>query len=202
MNNLIAISGLAGSGKSTAAVALQIVMGTKEVTEQAPGWRKTVPIYEIRPFAAKLKQILSLLTGIPASELEKQEVKASHLPEEWWFYQYNGLRLAKPTYRDALQLIGTDLLRNQFHEDVWVNALFSDWTPKSKWIIPDLRFPNEFEAIKSRGGTTIRITRSKDTSGEMYKHESEKALEGFIFDHYIINDGTKEELMEKVKNII
>lgn len=87
------------------------------------------------------------------------------------------------TYRSALQFIGTDLFRNQFHSDVWINALFADYKEEYKnnpfyndkgiydvtehdeiqnpamlpnWIITDVRFPNDAKAIKDRGGIIIR----------------------------------------------
>lgn len=90
-----------------------------------------------------------------------------------------------PTYRELLQYIGTDLLRNQLHDNVWVNALFSKYKPNicsgvthcalagkfeiscnlcpeyPNWIITDVRFPNEVKAIKDRDGINIRVNRGK-----------------------------------------
>lgn len=85
------------------------------------------------------------------------------------------------SYREALQVIGTDLFRDQFHEDTWVNALMKDyyigdyeysemWMKENpgkspyepqyhNWLISDVRFPNEAKAIKDRGGVLIRVTR-------------------------------------------
>lgn len=70
------------------------------------------------------------------------------------------------TYRDLLQYLGTDLLRNQLHENVWINSvldkykptfcnIFCIFTDKSKtncihclnlpnWILTDVRFYNTF----------------------------------------------------------
>lgn len=88
-----------------------------------------------------------------------------------------------PTYRELLQYIGTDLLRNQLHENVWVNSLMNKYKPKicsgvthcalagkpeiscnlcpeyPNWIITDCRFENEAKAIKDKGGIIIRINR-------------------------------------------
>ena len=89
------------------------------------------------------------------------------------------------TVRELLQVIGTDLFRNQLHEDTWVNALMSEYTPKicsgvvhcalagkyniscwkcpeyPNWIITDVRFPNEAKAIKDRGGIVIRVIKDE-----------------------------------------
>ena len=100
---------------------------------------------------------------------------------------------------------------------------------KPSWIITDTRFPNELEAIKSRGGITIRVNRYPnkiyvsrganntkeidfDSTNPMHmshylgdirnKHESETALDKEEFDYVIDNNGTLEELKEKVKEIL
>ena len=136
-----------------------------------------------------------------------------------------------PTYRDLLQYLGTDLFRNQLHENVWVNSLMSKYKPKvcsgvtlcalagkleiscnecpeyPNWIITDVRFPNELEAIKKHNGLTIRINRdSVLRTGKVFdtdNHESETALDNYQgFDYVIDNNGTIEELKEVVKDIL
>jgi hypothetical protein len=173
------------------------------------------------------------------------------------------------TYRELLQQLGTDLLRNQLHENVWVNSLMSKYKPKicsgvthcalagkpeiscnlcpeyPNWIITDCRFPNEAKAIKDRNGIIIRVNRlinkrvyiiSNEQPFENWygivesynyngfynvinnidevilvhknqiilqdEHSSETALDDYKFDHYIDNDGTIEELIIKVKEIL
>lgn len=126
--------------------------------------------------------------------------------------------LIKSTYRDLLQYVGTDLFRNQFHPNTWVNATFADYkkiSPEVKgnmsvhelfrpdypqWIISDVRFPNELKAIKDRGGICIRVSRPPI---EPDPHISESALDDSDdFDYMIINSGTIDELVEKVKKIL
>lgn len=132
-----------------------------------------------------------------------------------------------PTYRELLQYIGTDLLRNQLHEDVWVNALMNKYKPKNcsgvthcalagkpeiscnlcpeypNWIITDVRFPNEVKAIKDKGGISIRVNREDITGqGKLNPHTSETALDNYEFDYVIDNFSTMEQLKEKVKTIL
>lgn len=73
------------------------------------------------------------------------------------------------TPRLLLQIIGTDCIRNKVHPNAWVNALFADYKYEihrsevptraagfidqhvyPNWIITDMRFPNELEAIKKK----------------------------------------------------
>lgn len=195
--------------------------------------------WQIKKFAGKLKQIVSILTGIPVEDLEKQEVKDRVLGEEWWYYlietttlnhvtkykrypylenkhSYSEQSLIKPTIRQFLQELGTEAMRDVIHPNIWVNALFSDYIPREgdkkgslfypNWIITDMRFPNELQAIKDRGGITIRVNRSNmfDAAIKSLKieHQSETALDNAEFDEVIENNGSIDDLVEKVKLIL
>jgi len=102
----------------------------------------------------------------------------------------------------------------------------------SNWIITDLRFFNEDASVRVREGVTIRINRpiflrfpnlwKIAEASAMYKpfkflkwlesydiktfqkltHISETELDNHTFDYIINNDGSMEELIEKVKEIL
>ena len=72
--------------------------------------------------------------------------------------------------------------------------------PVPNWIITDMRFLNEMEAVKKRGGITIRVNRNLEESKD--QHESETELDNAEFDYVIDNNGTIEELIEKVREIL
>lgn len=123
------------------------------------------------------------------------------------------------TPRKLLQLLGTECGREIIHPNIWVNSLFVDWkwhTYRSpsfseedlkqpfkypKWIITDVRFLNEVEAIKERGGTLIRVERSKQvTSDKLSQHPSETTLDDYTgWDIVIRNNGTIEELVKEIE---
>ena len=316
---LIAISGKMQSGKNTVASIIQFLIdqcgqatlngkpfgepvGIKDCIEFIKSGEKLnypdETSWNQKAFASKLKQIVSILTGIPVKDLEKQEVKERVLGEEWWHYktpkglisykEYESLRplvfmehevlLVKPTIRQTLQLCGTEAMRDVIHPNCWLNALFVDYTPKMtydvksaptvkisetkyrvprlpeipkehwdkivgtrrvtwhenivnnvypNWIITDLRFPNELEAVKQRGGITIRVNRElpcevcKFTKSERRNkvcgeitcpqgrenyqgnHESETALDHITdWDYVIDNNSSMEYLIEKVREIL
>ena len=143
---------------------------------------------------------------------------------------YEGLELIKPTPRFLLQFIGTNLFRNQLSPEIWVNSLMSEYklyketkpfvnsTLKDEeypnWIITDLRFPNELEAVKKRGGITIRVNRPCDICGgsgyhkmscpvsKSGEHYSEIALDSAAFDFVINNNKDIEHLVKEVKKIL
>ena len=158
--------------------------------------------WEIKKFAGKLKEVASLLTRVRMEYFEDQEFKKLNMDPEWGM-----------TYRDFLQKLGTDAMREGLHENVWVNALMSDYHPPkmdqyypSKWIITDMRFPNEMDAVKDKQGITIHVSKGYVLTGDLENlnniHASETALDGYIFDYYIVNDGTIEELIKKVRQIL
>lgn len=131
------------------------------------------------------------------------------VPEEWI-----------PDYRWLLQTIGTDALRNGVHENIWVNALMADYVEKTNhnfrvpreeyvnaiypnWIITDMRFPNEMEAVEKRGGITIRVNRDNGTRAiDLNPHPSETSLDSAKFKYTIDNDSNIEDLIEKVRTIL
>ena len=67
-----------------------------------------------------------------------------------------------------------------------------------------MRFPNEMEAIVERKGITIRVVRDNGTRAlsDMNNHPSETSLDDTEFDHEIINNGSIDDLIEKVKQIL
>ena len=153
------------------------------------------------------------------------------------------VELIKPTPRFLMQYVGTNLFRNQLHPEIWVNSLMNEYKPlygyqttDSKiniggisipipgldidkrvfpnWCITDMRFPNEMEAVKKRGGITIRVNRPCDICGgsgyhkmscpvsKSGEHLSETSLDKAEFDYTVNNDSDIQSLIEKIKQIL
>jgi ABC-type oligopeptide transport system ATPase subunit len=214
---IIGINGKIGSGKDTVGKIIQYLQchNTGEITIQDvisnpehEWWLEEQSKFEIKKFAGKLKQIASLLTGIPIEMFEDQEFKKTNLEKNWDIKsKYRDRRPPTPmTVREFLQKLGTEAMREGLHTNVWVNALFADYKPPkmseynpSNWIITDMRFPNEMEAVIEKGGITIKVIRPETSTGT---HPSEIALDGHTMHYEIINDGTIEDLVEKVREIL
>lgn len=251
---IIGISGKMQSGKDTIGIIIQYLTSDYVNRCDFETYLEHIidfPEWKIKKFAGKLKEIVSILTGMPVEDLEKQEVKDRVLGEEWDyksdFIDLNGRLVEKNilnnkyTYRSLLQKIGTEAMRDVIHPNIWCNALFADYTTKKysigidkyghqtiidkypNWIVTDVRFPNELQAIKDRGGITIRVNRfmcSKCGNTDNFErdndlcnecghfksddkeHESETALDNAEFNYIIDNNGTIEELVVKVKEIL
>jgi hypothetical protein len=132
-------------------------------------------------------------------------------------YVENGYAAKNMTVRLFLQKLGTEAMRDGLHKNVWVNALFADYKDiyvgswgqghymceKPKWILTDMRFPNEMEAVELREGITIRVNRNNGTRAiDVDPHPSETALDDAKFNYTIDNNGTLDELVEKVREIL
>ena len=88
---LISISGKLNSGKDTVGKIMQYLTSKKDNKLKIETYLESQNSFindgfEIKKFADKLKQIVSILTGIPVEDLEKQEVKDRVLGEEWDYF--------------------------------------------------------------------------------------------------------------------
>jgi hypothetical protein len=80
--------------------------------------------------------------------------------DEWW-----SEKLGKEfSPRLALQLMGTEAGRDVFHPDLWVHTVMRrcERAPWNNYVIADVRFPNEINAIVNSGGKVIRVRRGED----------------------------------------
>jgi hypothetical protein len=205
---IISVSGKIGSGKDTVA---SIIM---ELADDKP--------WEVKKWAGKLKEVATLLTGIPKEKFEDQEFKKTNLGPEWNIPVYHGgefISSEPMTVRDLLQLLGTEAMRNGLHTDTWVNALMSEYKTSNGvatqedgeekgvvadkfWIITDTRFPNELAAVARHKGITIKVVR--DSGNQIgTTHSSETALDHVDnWDYVIYNHGTIDELRKAIFNIL
>jgi hypothetical protein len=81
-------------------------------------------------------------------------------PDKWWSDKFG----KEFSPRLALQLMGTEAGRDVFHPDLWVHTVLRrcEQAPYNNYVIADVRFPNEINAIKDSGGVVIRVRRGDD----------------------------------------
>lgn len=166
MKVIIGISGKKRSGKDTAAKAL----------------KKILPDAMILYFADTLKQIAALALGLPLDHFYED------INKEGSYEIAPGILMSG---RELLQKIGTDAFRNNIHPDFWVHAMMRKIKELPKEhikyiIIPDVRFPNEYDAIRNNGGYIIRIIRPSIHATD--DHPSETSLDDHKFHAQIYNE--------------
>jgi hypothetical protein len=148
--------------------------------------------YEYAPlsFAAPLKSMVSALLGEPESWVN--EHKDEHI-----------MGLASP--RRLLQTLGTEWGRQIIDTNIWVNILSREVSKLDPdWyngvVIPDVRFNNEAEWILANGGQVWHVERPGALV--VAPHISENGVDSRLISWNICNDGTLDDLYEKVEAIL
>jgi hypothetical protein len=202
---IIGICGLIGAGKDTAADYLVGFHGFRRDS-----------------FASTLKDAVSAVFGWDRELIEGRTPEARAWREQvdpWW-----ASRLGMPnlTPRWILQYWGTDVIRNHFHDDIWIAALESRLARRTDHtVISDVRFPNEVKAIKAQGGKIIWIQRgptphwyeiaSRANAGDNKArewlglngiHASEYSWAGTEFDQVVVNNESIDRLYNQLKNLV
>lgn len=205
-NTIIGFCGFIGCGKDTAANYL--------VNEFN---------FEKDSFAKTLKDILSVMFNWDRSLLEGDSTEARNWRNKtdvWWSKK---LGIDNFTPRYAMQHIGTNVFRNNFHTDIWVSTLENRLKNSNKNIVvSDVRFLNEIRTIKNLGGKIFRISRGNEpewfqcanlaNSGneesliKMKEYNIHSSEWSWIFsDHFdatIYNNKDINSLKENIKNLV
>jgi len=104
------------------------------------------------------------------------------------------------TPRHLMQTLGTDWGREAVDTKLWEKVAMATAQQMidagARVVIDDMRFPNEFEAIRAAGGVTVRVDRPNPSRAGYSRYEG--LLDDFEFDMTIVNDGTLEDLAKRV----
>jgi hypothetical protein len=198
---IVGLLGFIGSGKGTAGDILKD-MGFTHLS-----------------FAKGVKDVAAEMFGWPRHLLEGDtdaSRKWREQPDQFWSKEFG----KEFTPRLALQLMGTEVGRDVFHEDFWVIKMkrYIMSNPEQNFVITDVRFGNEMQFVHDQGGILIEIQRGikphwydiaikanrGDQKAERFMlnqsgiHESEWRWIGGHIDYIIENDGTLEDLKKKV----
>lgn len=190
---ILGITGKAQSGKDTACRIVQLIntvdydcacsegKGEKYILDNVDNILPITYMWEKHAFADKLKECASTILGVPRFMFESEEFKES----------FTSLPLSNKegepmTNREFLQYFGTEVGRN-IDKDLWIKALMYSYgrDKESHWIIPDVRFPNEADAIRNAGGVLWKIERDGSGAGN---HISEKLIDDIKVDVVIENN--------------
>lgn len=155
-------------------------------------------------FASNVKKIFCDTFGVDLDFVEKWKTSAESPP---------GFNM---NVRQALQFIGDGF--RKIKSDIWIDLVFRN-NPE-KIVISDVRYVNELKKIKEKNGVNILIYRPGYLNQET--NDSEAQIRPFVeyflnegkegrvdaedkfslVDFFIINDGTLEDLYNKIDNLI
>jgi hypothetical protein len=207
---IVGITGRIGSGKDTIADYLCTFHGFRRMS-----------------FAGSLKDAVASVFGWDREMLEGTTKASREWREKvdpWWAER---LRMPNLTPRWVLQYWGTEVCRQHFHNDIWVASVENKLRQTiDNVVITDCRFPNELYAIKNAGGKTIRVERGENPAwyvdaiefqkGDRHYgwamarsrlekagiHASEYSSVGLKYDNLIENNGTIDQLHNRIKSVI
>jgi hypothetical protein len=202
---IIGVCGFIGSGKDTVADYLTNFHGFRRES-----------------FANSLKDAVAHVFGWDRTMLEGRTKQAREWREQvdpWWSERLNMPHL---TPRWILQYWGTEVCRNGFHDDMWIASLENKLrTSTDDVVISDCRFPNEIKSIKDAGGIIVCVERgirphwyevaiqankgdpkAQDWLKNEKIHASETSWVGTRFDRTFDNNGTIDDLFEKVRSLV
>lgn len=191
---VVGFTGFKGSGKSIAAARIKETFG-----------------YVNRAYASPLKEACVTIFGINYDHLtHDREAKETVIPK--W-----GL-----SPREIMQKFGTEVGR-VFSEDVWVKSMeeFISQRGYDKYVIDDVRFLNEAQAIRKDGGIVIGIRRDEAVPSLTWRdylpdfvckifgitkmHASERTMLTHwddMVDYTVDNNGSISDMLEKVTAIV
>lgn len=170
---IIGLAGAAGAGKNT-------------VAERLLAAHRFVPL----AFADPLYEAVSVITGLSVDELQDRTRKE------------NALGWISCSPRRLLQTLGTDWGRQMIHPEIWVMSTMRriEAHPEFRYCLTDVRFANEAEAIKARGGVVWRVTRAAGAGldAAAAAHSSEAGIPDRYVDLELANDGSVVSLWNAV----
>lgn len=116
-----------------------------------------------------------------------------------------------PQCRDRLQKFGTEEGRLVYGQDVWCDTArawfetFERYWGVSRFVMTDIRFPNEVDFVQRLGGKVMRVyapgrVAAGSLTDQARYHSSETALDGYplnLFDGLIYNDASDEGTVER-----
>lgn len=185
---IIGLNGRMQSGKDTVANILQAAYSNVERVA----------------FADKLKDSAAAALQITRDQLEELKLHGTIQISSLFMDQPNVKMLLKEiSGREYLQYYGTEAHREIFGDGFWVEQALDNQQVADGTIlvVTDMRFPNEISAILDRGGIAVKIRREEADSKPIL-HASEQTLPDEQFDYFLDNNGTKQDLIWNVLQMV
>tara|TARA_Y100000310_G_C20678691_1_gene814581 strand:- start:904 stop:1767 length:864 start_codon:yes stop_codon:yes gene_type:complete len=145
----------------------------------------------------------NLSQGIRMKYSNKSEAQYKLVPMEFGGMErlFDDIKLPRTGFmaaREIMQVVGTDIFRNQFSQMIWVNATLRAIKADKPdvAIIGDVRFKSELQSIADNNGHIVRLLRKVSDD----KHSSEIDLDDVdfsTFDKCKVIDNTDMSIYDK-----
>ena len=190
---VLGLCGFAQSGKDSAASFL---------VER--GWKRLAFADALRDSVYLLNPIVHVSTiGNASCEYERVQDLVDRVG-------WDVAKVSYPEIRQLLQRMGTEVGRALYGESFWVDRVLTQMERSStsygedvvvgNYVITDVRFPNEVEAVRSVGGKVIRIYR--EGVGAVNTHVSDTGVDDLEIDAVVLNQGSLDEFRAEVLKVV
>jgi hypothetical protein len=213
MVQIVGILGFKGSGKDT--------VGDYLVRQHG---------FVLESFANPLKDVVSAIFGWDRNLVEGSTTESRtwrEIPDTWWEDKLNwsshpASHLGRFTPRLALQLIGTNVLREHFDDGLWIKSLEARLQSHDRVVITDCRFSNECKLVRQNGGFLVQVQRGPQPEWLPFAYGAASNVPGareYMFKNFpkahisewawlgessylIDNNGTLDQLYEKMRCLL
>ena len=175
---VVGLTGFAQSGKDTAAGFL---------VER--GWKRLAFADILRQSLYNLNPIVSTLTqqGRDPMVMRVQDIVDG--------IGWDRAKVEFPEIRQLLQRFGTEVGRELYGENFWVDRVLAQMNHNHNYVITDVRFPNELAAVRSVDGLVFKIQRPGNKPANSHASED---IDGLHVDGVIPNVGTLDQFRAAV----
>lgn len=156
--------------------------------------------YQRLAFADRLRECMYALDPIVGCDTHGRLWRLQEVVDEVGWDEAKGVTLSDdgPEIRRLLQVFGTEVGRELLRDSIWVDVVLdqisdADEWPEARFVITDVRFPNELEALRKVPGAQLwKINRAG--VNPVNSHVSDAGIPDDEFDLVIENDGTLQDL--------
>lgn len=151
-------------------------------------------------FDALIIKWTSEALGIPVEKLEDETILNSYLDKNWSYMRNERfIDNKKGIDRQPVQYHTTpgqvmDKIRylgREIHANFWINALFDGPWKEEPWIVIDVNYPNEADAILERGGKLYRVDH---TPSPLEKRKNDNLAKYPGFSGHFLTTGSLDSL--------
>lgn len=204
----IALSGKMAAGKTVLARRMAKVMNMTVLSfgSYVKSFCSTLSNYNKDKDLSILMPMLNNLARINNVDIKDLLTETLSLANKFDGINYSWTESSQPIaevktkeIRNMIQTVG-HTIRSKFNDDFWINCLIKNLEFNGRYVVDDVRYPNELQALVDNGFFVIRINVNKEDQikrliardGEYSEtaliHPSEVLLDKANFDIYVNNN--------------
>jgi hypothetical protein len=180
---IIGLTGKKGSGKDT--------VGSHLVNEYG---------FERAGFADLLKQAVAALFDVTVEQADQWKNEYVDVAVEDRYFGTGVATHSQQSWREMLQRFGTEMGRETFGPNFWVDQFWLKHGHEESLVITDVRFDNEAESIIKRDGFIFEIIRSN--MDDVDTHASEAGINSKYITTTIRNQSSFDKLWDTVDELM